>query len=164
MRWRYEARRIQAEAEQQGKRLLVLVDVVIGRHPAEDVQRQVVSQAYVPAGRRILDIGPDTVAIFRRELKHDRTIVFNGPLSVAEFLPFAYGTYGMIVKLAEATHHGATTIIGGGDTVVVVEAVGLAARMSHVSTGGGAALELLEGRTLPGVAALQDRALALGEV
>jgi phosphoglycerate kinase len=159
----HEALRIQAEAEEQGKRLLLPVDVVIATHLSEDVQGQVVSLAHVPAGWRILDIGPETVAIFKRELKHAHTIVFNGTLGVAEFLPFAHGTNRIIVTLAEATHHGATTIIGGGDTVAAVEAVGLAARMSHVSTGGGASLEFLEGRTLPGVAALQDKVLALSK-
>ncbi len=152
----YEARRILAEAERLGKRLLLPVDVLIATHPAEDAESQVVNPADVPAGWRILDIGPQTLEIFRRELKHARTVVFNGTLGVAELLPFAHGTNAMIVALAEATRRGATTIIGGGDSVAAVETVGLAARMSHVSTGGGAALEFLEGRTLPGVAALQD--------
>ncbi len=156
----YEARRILAEAEQEGKRLLLPVDVIIGSHPAEDAQCQVVSPAHVPAGWQILDIGPQTVEIFRRELKHARTIVFNGTLGVAELLPFAHGTNASFVALAEATSRGATTIIGGGDSAAAVEAVGLATHMSHVSTGGGASLEFLEGRTLPGVAALQDKQLA----
>jgi phosphoglycerate kinase len=157
----YEARRILAEAEQQDTPFLLPVDVVIASHPAEDVEGQIVSLAHVPAGQRILDIGPQTVEIFRRELKHARTIAFNGTLGVAEFLPFAHGTNSIIETLAEATSRGATTIIGGGDTVAAVEAIGLAARMSHVSTGGGASLEFLEGRMLPGVAALRDKVLAL---
>ncbi len=157
----YVANRILATAQGQGTPLLLPIDVVIASHLAEDAQDQVVRPAHVPAGWRILDIGPQTVEIFRRELKHARTIFLNGTLGVAEFLPFAHGTNGMLVAMAEATRRGATTIIGGGDSAAAVEAVGLAAHLSHVSTGGGASLEFLEGRILPGVSALQSKELAL---
>ena len=93
---------------------------------------------------------------FCSELKSAQTVVFNGTVGVAEFPAFARGTQAIIAALAEATKRGAITIIGGGDSVAAVDAGGAADKMSHVSTGGGASLELLEGRTLPGVAALQN--------
>jgi phosphoglycerate kinase len=152
-----EARRITADAERLGKRLLVPVDVVIADAFAADAQSQNVNADDVPNGWRILDIGAQTVAAFRAALADAQTIVFNGTMGVAEFPAFAKGTNAIIDALAEATARGATTIIGGGDSAAAVEAAGAADKMSHVSTGGGASLEFLEGRTLPGVAALQDK-------
>ena len=151
-----EARRILDTAAQQGKRFLLPIDVVIANAMAADAEHQVVAPAEIPAGWRILDIGPQTVATFCSELKSAQTVVFNGTVGVAEFPAFARGTQAIIAALAEATKRGAITIIGGGDSVAAVDAVGAADKMSHVSTGGGASLELLEGRTLPGVAALQN--------
>ena len=152
-----EARSIMAEAERLGKGFLLPVDVVIADAFAADAKSQIVTPDQVPAGWRILDIGPKTVEAFRGVLNGAQTIVFNGTMGVAEFPAFAKGTNAIIEALAEATQRGATTIIGGGDSAAAVEAAGAADKMSHVSTGGGASLEFLEGRTLPGVAALKDK-------
>ena len=156
-----EARRILTESGRLGKRFLLPVDVVIADALATNARSRVVTPAEVPPGWRILDIGPQTVAAFRGVLADAQTIVFNGTLGVAEFPAFAKGTNAIIEALIEATQHGATTIIGGGDSAAAVEAAGAAEKVSHVSTGGGASLEFLEGRTLPGVAALLEKSEAL---
>ena len=111
----------------------------------------------VPAGWQSLDIGPQTVEAYARELEDVGTVVWNGPMGVFEMPAFARGTFGLAAVLAEATKRGAVTIIGGGDSAAAVEEAGLAERMSHISTGGGASLELLEGKVLPGLAALWDK-------
>ena len=152
-----EAQRVMADAQRLGKRLLLPVDVVIADAFAADAAKKIVAADQVPAGWRILDIGDKTVESFYGPLADAQTIVFNGTMGVAEFPAFATGTNSVIVALVEATARGATTIIGGGDSAAAVEAAGYADKMSHVSTGGGASLEFLEGRTLPGVAALQDK-------
>ncbi|HEY7349925.1 MAG TPA: phosphoglycerate kinase [Ktedonobacterales bacterium] len=151
-----EARRIMADARRLGKRFLLPVDVVIADKFAADAASQTVTPDQVSAGWRILDIGPRTVEAFRSVLSDAQTMVFNGTMGVAEFPAFARGTNALIAALADATERGATTIIGGGDSAAAVEAAGAADKMSHVSTGGGASLEFLEGRALPGVVALQD--------
>ena len=109
----------------------------------------------VPAGWMILDIGPATVAHFANRLAAAQTVVWNGPMGVFETPRFAEGTFAVARALSGL--EGATTIIGGGDSAAAVEQSGLAAKMSHISTGGGASLEFLEGKTLPGVAALDDK-------
>src|SRR5579885_933176 len=152
-----EARRILAEAERLGKQFLLPIDVTIADTFAAEANSQTISPDHVPADWRILDIGPRTVEAFRSVLKDAQTMVFNGTMGVAEFPAFAKGTNAVIEALAEATRRGATTIIGGGDSAAAVEAAGAADKMSHVSTGGGASLEFLEGRVLPGVAALKDK-------
>ena len=111
----------------------------------------------VPVGWQSLDVGPATVAAYGEELMGAQTIVWNGPMGVFELPNFAQGTIGVAQALAAATASGATTIIGGGDSAAAVEQAGLADRMSHISTGGGASLELLEGKVLPGIAALAER-------
>jgi phosphoglycerate kinase len=111
----------------------------------------------VPQGWRILDIGPATVEAFRRALSGAQTVMWNGPMGVAEMPAFAHGTEAMVGILALRTASGAITIIGGGDSAATVEQAGAADKMTHVSTGGGASLEFLEGRILPGVQALQDK-------
>ncbi len=111
----------------------------------------------VPAGWQSLDIGPATVKAYERALQGAKTIVWNGPMGVFEMPNFAEGTIGVAKALAAQTARGATTIIGGGDSAAAVEQAGLAGKMSHISTGGGASLELLEGKDLPGIAALADR-------
>lgn len=125
------------------------------RNDAE--QKFIAADADVPAGWQSLDIGPETVAGYRQALQDARTIVWNGPMGVFEMPTFARGTFGVAEALAEQTAKGATTIIGGGDSAAAVEQAGLAEQMSHISTGGGASLELLEGKTLPGIAALADQ-------
>ena len=128
--------------------------VVADRFDAE-AQTRTVSVNDVPAGWRILDIGPETVNVFFRYLVNARTVVWNGPMGVFEMAPFATGTFAMANVLAELTD--ATTIVGGGDSASAVERAGVAKRVSHISTGGGASLEFLEGKELPGVACLKEK-------
>jgi phosphoglycerate kinase len=151
------ARDLIAKAQKKGIKFLLPSDVVIADRFAADATSKVVGSNEVPQGWRILDIGPAAVEEFRQVLAEARTIVWNGTLGVAEFPAFAKGTDAIINILAERTQAGALTIIGGGDSAAAVEQAGAAAQMTHVSTGGGASLEFLEGRTLPGVAALQDK-------
>jgi len=141
-----------------GDKLVLPVDVVVADDFAADASFQVVPVEAVPEGWRIMDIGPKTVELFKGRLANARTVVWNGPMGVFEFAPFAQGTMALARALAELD---ATTIIGGGDSAAAVEQAGVADRVTHVSTGGGASLEFLEGRTLPGVAALLDRAETL---
>lgn len=124
---------------------------------APDANAKVVASQKVPTDWRILDIGPASVEQFARALASAQTIIFNGTLGVAEMPAFAKGTNAVVEILGRRTAEGATTIIGGGDSAAAVEQAGAAQKMSHVSTGGGASLEFLEGKILPGVAALQDR-------
>lgn len=151
------ARDLIAKAEQKGIKFLLPSDVAIADRFAADATSKIVASNAVPQGWRILDIGPTAIEDFRRVLAEARTIVWNGTLGVAEFPAFAKGTDAIINILAERTQAGALTIIGGGDSAAAVEQADAAKKMTHVSTGGGASLEFLEGRTLPGVAALQDK-------
>jgi len=151
------ARDLIAKATQKGTNFLLPSDVVIADRFAAGADHKVVASNAVPLGWRILDIGPAAIAQFRQVLAAAQTIVWNGTLGVAEFPQFAKGTDAMIDILATRTQEGALTIIGGGDSAAAVEQANAASKMTHVSTGGGASLEFLEGRTLPGVAALQDK-------
>ncbi len=151
------ARELIVKAYQGGLEFLLPADVVVADRFAADATHKVVSYDNVPRGWRILDIGPITIDAFREALAGAQTIVWNGTLGVAEMPAFAKGTTAIIEILAERTRAGATTIIGGGDSAAAVEEAGAAEKMTHVSTGGGASLEFLEGRVLPGVAALQDK-------
>jgi phosphoglycerate kinase len=148
------ARDILAEAVVEKVRLVLPVDVVVADRFAADAAWRVTPVSEAPSDWRILDIGPQTIAAFREELALARTVVWNGPLGVFEFPAFAVGTVSIAKALAQIH---ATTIIGGGDSASAVEQAGVADRMSHISTGGGASLEFLEGKTLPGVAALMDK-------
>ncbi len=150
------ARQLIARAGERGARLLLPVDVVIADAFSADAQWRVVDAREIPAGWRALDIGPQTVELYSAEIRAARTVIWNGPMGVFELEPFAAGTRAIAQAMADAAAQGAITIVGGGDSVAAVEQAGLADKMSHVSTGGGASLELLEGRVLPGVAALQD--------
>ena len=152
-----EARFLIIQAQQKGIQFVLPTDVVIADRFAADATHKIVPANQVPQGWRILDVGPDTIEHFRQIVSTAQTIVWNGTLGVAEMPAFALGTNATAQLLAESTKRGATTIIGGGDSAAAVEQAGLADQMSHVSTGGGASLEFLEGRTLPGVAALQDK-------
>lgn len=141
--------------EQSGEKLLLPVDLVVAdQFSAEAAKKVVPASEDVAPGWRALDIGPETLAAFKAALKDAKLVVWNGPMGVFELEPFAIGTY----QLAEAVAAcGAITIIGGGDSAAAVFKAGLTDKISHVSTGGGASLEFLEGKTLPGVAALTDR-------
>lgn len=147
------AGRLMAKAGEKGVELLLPVDLVVALAPDPDARPKVVPAADVPAEWMALDIGPESVKIFRETVAKARTVVWNGPLGVFEMVPFAAGTFEIARALAQS---GAVTIVGGGDTAAAVEKAGVAEKMTHISTGGGASLEFLEGKVLPGVAALQD--------
>jgi phosphoglycerate kinase len=150
------ARDLIARAKQQHKTFILPTDVVIADRFAADAEHKTVAATAVPPGWRILDLGAATIQSFRQAIANAQTIVWNGTLGVAEMPAFAVGTNTLIDILIERTQQGATTIIGGGDSAAAVEHADAADKMTHVSTGGGASLEFLEGRTLPGVAALED--------
>jgi phosphoglycerate kinase len=141
--------------QQGGDKLTLPLDVVVADRLAADAQRCTTGVDAVPADWRILDIGQATVERFKRRLEGAQTVVWNGPMGVFELAPFAAGTFAMAQALAELA--GATTIIGGGDSAAAVEQAGVADKVTHVSTGGGASLEFLEGKELPGVVVLQEQ-------
>lgn len=148
------ARDLVNQAQQKGIKFGLPVDVVVAETFDANAQSKVVDVSDVPEGWVIMDIGPRTVAEFKALLKPARTIFWNGPMGVFEMPRFAGGTKAIADILAGS---GAITVVGGGDSVAAVEQMGYAGRMTHISTGGGASLELIEGRALPGVAALQDK-------
>jgi phosphoglycerate kinase len=141
--------------ERAGNKLVLPVDVTVADRFEADAFAQVVTVAAVPPKWRILDLGPRTLELFQERLSGARTVIWNGPMGVFEFPKFAQGTEAVARMLAALPE--ATTIIGGGDSAAAVGRTGLAEKISHISTGGGASLEFLEGKTLPGVAALLDR-------
>jgi phosphoglycerate kinase len=128
--------------------------VVIADRFDADAETKLLAMGPIPDGWRILDIGPETVAAFEKALTGAGTIVWNGPMGVFELPPFAKGTFGVAKAVANS---GAVTIIGGGETVAAINETGLESNITHISTGGGASLEMLEGLELPGLAALQDK-------
>lgn len=140
--------------EQAGGRLVLPVDVIVADAFAAGADAKTVNVEEVPATWRILDIGPRTLSLFQEKLASAKTVVWNGPMGVFEFPRFATGTVTLAKSLAETQ---ATTIVGGGDSIAALQRAGLMDKMSHVSTGGGASLRFLEGKTLPAVAALEDR-------
>lgn len=141
-----------------GGKLVLPVDAVIGDSFNNDAQRRTINIADgVPDEWAIYDIGPDTIRNFAQQLKGARTVVWNGPMGVFEMPNFANGTFSIARLLAEETAQGAVTIIGGGDSAAAVEESGLADQITHISTGGGASLEMLEGQKLPGVEILKDK-------
>ena len=146
-----------------GQKLILPVDVLVADRLVAEAHTRTVSVNAVPAGWRILDIGPQTVELFSRYLGSARTVVWNGPMGVFEMEPFAAGTFAIAHVLARLDD--ATTIVGGGDSASAVERAGVAERISHISTGGGASLEFLEGKELPGVACLnaQNLRAAIGD-
>jgi phosphoglycerate kinase len=149
-----EARRIMAEARERGVRLLLPSDVIVADRVAADAGTRRVSVREVPAGWHIVDIGDTTLDVFARALEDCRTVVWNGPVGIMEIEPFARGSWRLAGIIAGLK--GAVTIVGGGETAAVVEALGLVDSFTHVSTGGGATLEFLEGKELPGIAVLAD--------
>ncbi|CAN6483071.1 unnamed protein product [Victoria cruziana] len=144
------------KAKAKGVSLLLPTDVVIADKFAPDANSKTVPSSAIPDGWMGLDIGPDSVTTFSEALDTTQTVIWNGPMGVFEFDKFAVGTEAIARKLADLSGKGVTTIIGGGDSVAAVEKVGVADKMSHISTGGGASLELLEGKVLPGVLALDE--------
>jgi len=147
------AKELMAKAEKKGVKILLPTDVVVADAFAADAKTQTVSVDDIPEGWMGLDIGPDSVKSFQDELNECKSVIWNGPMGVFEMDAFAKGTFAIADTLANLD---GITIIGGGDSVAAVEKAGLADKMSHISTGGGASLELLEGKVLPGVAALDE--------
>jgi 3-phosphoglycerate kinase len=145
-----EAKRLMEEA---GDRLVLPVDVVVADAMAEGAESETVAVDGIPSGKMGLDIGPETVALFEGHISGASTIFWNGPMGVFEIDAFAKGTEGVARAVADS---GATSVVGGGDSVAAVNKLGLEDRMSHISTGGGASLEYVEGKELPGIAVLPD--------
>merc|ERR1712032_55144 len=152
------AKEVLAKAEKLGKQILLPSDIVIADKFDAEAQTKIVSADAIPDGWMGLDNGPVATEEQKEFLEDCKTIIMNGPLGVFEMKAFEKGTFGIVNILADLTKEkGATTIIGGGDSVAATEQSGRAGDMSHISTGGGASLELLEGKVLPGVAALNDK-------
>ena len=146
-----DAKQIMAAA---GAKLVLPEDVIIAERPDASAEAKTVAVDKVPTAMMILDIGPKTAARFAEEIRRAGTVLWNGPMGVFEVPQFAEGTRALVKAMAESN---AITVVGGGETVTAVQKMGFADKMTHVSTGGGASLEFLEGRTLPGVAALNDK-------
>jgi len=150
------AKEILEKAKGTKLNFLLPVDVVVAQEFNNDSPSEVVKADSIPADKMGLDIGPETVKLFSEAIGASKTIVWNGPMGVFEMDNFAKGTYAVAKELANVTSKGAVTVVGGGDSAAAIEKAGLAGSVSHVSTGGGASLEFLEGKTLPGVAALNN--------
>jgi phosphoglycerate kinase len=151
------AQRLIGDARAHGFRLVLPVDHVVAAAFKADAEKKTTSIAQTPDGWMGLDIGPETVTQFNSEIASAKTIVWNGPMGVFEWPAFAQGTLDVARAVAKATAAGATSIVGGGDSVAAVHQSGVADQISHISTGGGASLEFLAGAKLPGVEALTDR-------
>jgi phosphoglycerate kinase len=150
------AKALEIKAKEKGVQLLLPTDVVLADKFSAEANTQTVSVESIPDGWMGLDIGPDSIKTFQAALADCKSVIWNGPMGVFEMAKFAAGTEAIATTLSQLTPKGCTTIIGGGDSVAAVEQVGLADQMSHISTGGGASLELLEGKVLPGIAALNE--------
>lgn len=148
------AKQLMETAKEKGVKLLLPVDTVVAKAFAADAEHMTVASNAIPAGWQGLDIGEKTRELFAAEIKNAKTVIWNGPMGVFEFPAFAKGTEAVAKACAEC---GGTTIIGGGDSASAVKKLGYADKMTHISTGGGASLEFLEGKVLPGVAALNDK-------
>ena len=151
------ARQIRSDAQKRGFPLLLPVDHVLGQEFKADTPTQVAPISATPDGWMGLDIGPKTIATYKNKIAGAKTIVWNGPMGVFEMPAFAQGTIAVARAVADSTSAGATSIIGGGDSVAAVHQAGVADRISHISTGGGASLEFLAGEKLPGVEALTNK-------
>ncbi len=145
------------KAEEKGVKMILPVDSVVAKEFKNDAEYKVVDEDGIEEGWMGLDIGPQSELMFGNTIKNAQTVVWNGPMGVFEMENFADGTNAVAKALAEATRHGATTIVGGGDSASAIQKAGLEKEVSHVSTGGGASLMFLEGKELPGVAALTDK-------
>jgi len=151
------AKELEAKAKEKGVKLILPTDVVLADKFDAEASTQVAKVEKIPDGWMGLDIGPDATKEIQSELLQCKTVLWNGPMGVFEMEKFRAGTDAVANTLAQCTSKGAVTIVGGGDSVAAVEQAGLAEKMSHISTGGGASLELLEGKELPGVAALTEK-------
>lgn len=148
------AKEAMAKAKERGVKLMLPVDTKVGKEFKPDTESKVVAWTEIPEGWEGFDIGPKTIEMFKEELQKAKTVVWNGPLGLFEFDQFAIGTNEIAKTLSEID---ATTIIGGGDSAAAVRKAGLQDKMTHISTGGGASLEFLEGKKLPGIECLQDK-------
>lgn len=148
------AKSILEKAQEKGVKLLLPVDNHVSSEYSNNGEDKIVDSTEIPDGFMCLDIGPKTIEKFEEAVKDAKTVVWNGPLGVCEFDKFATGTKAVATMLSKLD---AITIIGGGDSAAAIEKLGLADKMTHISTGGGASLEFLEGKTLPGIACLQDK-------
>jgi len=155
-----EARRVLADAEREGVRVILPVDVIVAKEVTRGTEYKTLPAEKIPASWHIVDVGKATLALMEEALADVKTVFWNGPLGVFEIPSFAHGTKDIARFLAERADAGATVVVGGGDSVAAIQQQGLASRFTHISTGGGASLEFLEGRELPGVAILQDRRAA----
>lgn len=151
------AKKLMEEAKAKNIKLLLPVDCVVAEKFDNESPTQIVNVNAIPSTAVGMDIGPETIKIFSEEIRNGKTVVWNGPMGVFEMSNFAKGTNAIAHALVDATKHGATTIVGGGDSAAAIAKAGLEKEVSHVSTGGGASLEFLEGKVLPGVAALNDK-------
>ena len=152
-----DARRILAAAEKAGVEVVLPTDVVIAKEVTRGTEYKTVGTEKFPASWHIVDLGEKSRAAIETALADVKTVLWNGPLGVFEIPSFAHGTKEIARFLADKAEHGATVVVGGGDSVAAIEQQGLTAKMTHISTGGGASLEFLEGRELPGIAVIQDR-------
>ena len=148
------AKELLKKAEEKNVKLLLPVDVVVGSEFSETAESKVVKANEIPDDWMGMDIGPETIAEFKKVLENAKTVMWNGPMGVFEFEKFAYGT-NEVARILASTN--ATTVIGGGDSAAAVEKAGVADKMTHISTGGGASLEFLEGRVLPGIDCLENK-------
>jgi phosphoglycerate kinase len=158
-----DARRILAVAEERGVPVVLPVDVIVAKEVTRGTEYKTLPAEKIPASWHIVDVGVRSREIMEEALEPARTVFWNGPLGVFEIPSFAHGTRAMARFLAAKADAGATVVVGGGDSVAAVQQQDLAGRMTHISTGGGASLEFLEGRELPGIAVLQDRLPAAAE-
>ncbi len=150
------AKEVLQKVQSTGVKFILPVDVIVASEFSNDSPSKVVSVDSIPADKMGLDIGPETIKLFSDEIMKSKTVVWNGPMGVFEFDNFAKGTFAIAQALADATRKGVITVVGGGDSAAAIAKAGLKDKVSHVSTGGGASLEFLEGKVLPGVAALND--------
>lgn len=155
-----EARRVLADAEREGVKVILPVDVIVAKEVTRGTEYKTLLAEKIPASWHIVDVGKATLALMEETLADVKTVFWNGPIGVFEIPSFAHGTKEIARFLAERADAGATVVVGGGDSVAAIQQQGLADRFTHISTGGGASLEFLEGRELPGVAVLQDRKAA----
>jgi 3-phosphoglycerate kinase len=152
-----EAKRILADAERKRVRVVLPADVVVAKEVTRGTEYKTLSSEKIPASWHIVDLGKQSLTAIEEALADVKTVFWNGPVGVFEIPSFAHGTNAIAGFLADRAEHGTSVVVGGGDSVAALQQQGLASKMTHISTGGGASLEFLEGRELPGVAVLLDR-------